>query len=153
MCSSIPRLSHLVQVHLCNCSKTQDIHTMMPGRSCELKLMIKRSGVRFPMSVTRCITISHSPLWFNMHSGLLYNKVKVRWLFTVQISPKAHRTLHQLPPGIGTPSFTVSSPWWECSAFSAAVAIHTVPICRSTWCPLLLGSQRRCGLHKAFTHD
>ena len=40
--------------------------------------------------------------------------------------------------------------------FSAAVAIHTVPISRSTWYPLLLGEQRLCGfkaLPNAFTHD
>ena len=44
----------------------------------------------------------------------------------------------KLPPGIRTHSFTVSSPWGECRAFSAAEAIHTVPIFRSTWYPLLL---------------
>ena len=33
----------------------------------------------------------------------------------------------------------------EYSTFSAAVAIHTVPILRSTWYPLLLLGQRRCG--------
>ena len=31
-------------------------------------------------------------------------------------------------PGIGTHSFTVSTPWGECIAFSAAIAIHTLPI-------------------------
>ena len=41
--------------------------------------------------------------------------------------PIGSGTLHQLPPGIKH-SFTVSSPWGECSTFSAAVAIHTVPI-------------------------
>ena len=51
------------------------------------------------------------------------------------VSLKAHRTLYQLPPGIGTHSFTVSSAWGECSAFCAAEAIHTVPIFHSTWYP------------------
>ena len=37
-------------------------------------------------------------------------------------------TLQQLALGIGSHSFTVSSPWEECCSVSAAEAIHTVPI-------------------------
>ena len=57
----------------------------------------------------------------------------------------SHWNLHQLSPGIGTYSFTVSSPGVECSTFSAAEAIHTVLIFHSTWYPVLSGGQRRCG--------
>ena len=60
-------------------------------------------------------------------------------MFIVQRSPKAHQTLHQLPPCIGNHSFIVSSLWGECRAFSAAEAIHTEPNFHSTWYPLLLG--------------
>ena len=71
--------------------------------------------------------------------------MKVKVITYGPISPKANRTLHQLPPGIGTQSLTVSSPWGECNTFSAAEAIYTVPIFCSTWYPLLLAGQWQCG--------
>ena len=43
-------------------------------------------------------------------------------------SPGIHVGSEDLPPGIGTHSFTVPSPRGECSTFSAAKVIHTVPI-------------------------
>ena len=51
-----------------------------------------------------------------------------------------------------THPFTVLSSWGKYSAFSAAKAIHTVSMFRSTWYPLLLGGQRRCGF-KACPRD
>ena len=45
-----------------------------------------------------------------------------------QVSPLIQRTLHRLPRGIRTHSFTISSLLGECSSFSAAEAIHTVSI-------------------------
>ena len=49
--------------------------------------------------------------------------VTSKLLFIVQISPKADINY---PRGIGTQSVTVSSLWGECSAFSAAEAIHII---------------------------
>ena len=59
--------------------------------------------------------------------------------------PKGSPNLTSVTPRYGTHSFTVSSLLGEWSTFSAAVAIHTVPNFCSTWYPLLLGGQRRCG--------
>ena len=64
-------------------------------------------------------------------------------LSRIQTSNHPHAS-PELPPGIGTHSVRAYR-WGECSTFSAAVAIHTVPIFHSTWHPLLLGGQRRCG--------
>jgi hypothetical protein len=59
------------------------------------------------------------------------------------ISPRKFRGHHLTSPGIGTHSYTVSSSWEECSAFSAADAMQTfVPLYRSTRYPLLLGAHR-----------
>ena len=45
-------------------------------------------------------------------------------------------------PGIGTNSFTVSSPWGKCSAiFCSCSHSHTTTF-HSNWYPLLLGGQR-----------
>ena len=71
-------------------------------------------------------------------------KVKVKVVIYNSISAKAHGTWHLLSAYIATHSFTVTSPWGEYIAFSAAEAIHTVPIFRSTWFPLLLGGHRWC---------
>ena len=75
--------------------------------------------------------------------------------FIVQISLKAHGTLHDLPPGIGIHSFTVLSAGGESSTSSPAVAIHAthfsfhlVPI-TAGW-PEAVWIQ---SLPKAFTHQ
>ena len=93
------------------------------------------------------------PSWYRCQTK---SKVKVKVVIYSLISPKAYRTLHQLTPGIGTHSSTVSFSQGEYSAFSAAVAIHTVPILRSTWYPLFVGWTEAVwiqSLPKAFTHD
>ena len=50
-----------------------------------------------------------------------------------------------IPPSIGTYLYGLNSLGRMQRKFSAAVAIRTVPICRSIWYPSLLGGQRRCG--------
>ena len=59
---------------------------------------------------------------------LLNKGEKVKVYIYISDILKVHWNLHQLPPIIGTHSFTVSFPWGECRAFSAVEAIHTVPI-------------------------
>ena len=50
-----------------------------------------------------------------------------------------------ITPGIGAHSFIISSPWGQCSVFSAAEAIHMVSIFFPTWFLLPLGGQKGCG--------
>ena len=44
-------------------------------------------------------------------------KSKSKYIFIVQVSPEVQRTVHHLPPGLGTHSFTVSSSWGESNTF------------------------------------
>ena len=61
------------------------------------------------------------------------------------MSPRVQQTLYNLPPGIGTHAFTVSSSWEECNTNKCSEAIYTISIFRSTRYPLLLGRQSECG--------
>jgi hypothetical protein len=65
--------------------------------------------------------------------------------YIVQISTRVQRTLHKLPPCIGTHTFTVSFTWEECNAINAIEAIHTISIFRSARYPLRMGGHRQCG--------
>ena len=66
----------------------------------------------------------------------------------VQIFPVCSAGFTLLTPryGVRTRSFTVSSPCGGCSAILCSCSHSHIANFRSTWYPLLLGGQKRCGV-------
>jgi hypothetical protein len=65
-----------------------------------------------------------------------------------QISHLVQRILYKSPPGIGTHSIKVASPWGECNPILFSylhLTPFTISIFRSNRYPILLGGQRQCG--------
>ena len=85
-----------------------------------------------------------------------YKKVKVKvYVFSPDIPVNRFSGLYIIYTQVLELALSQSHlPGENAEQFSAAVAIRTVPTFRSTWYPLLLGGQKRCGfkVYPRFLH-